>query len=691
MDTNDKTPTVPVPGEDAPIREINKNVLRGLGQKYSKVFDQYKADRRLTERKWMRNLRQYLGIYDPDIEQKLPINSSRAYPRITRVKCLSLLSRLMNLMFPGNERHWALGASPSADMDPDDVMIAVQELMQKRQQQGLQTPVTEDILDAAVQEMADKRAEKLSKLIDDQLQEIGGDQTKDFVSLNRQVLFSGIRYGLGVMRGPFVREEPRTVWRFNDDNNPEPQEVTLYKPQYQTESVWDFYPDMSARSMPGDGYFLRMVMSKTELRKLGHRGDFFEDQIKHVIRENPKGNYKPHEYETELRSMGTKAHVEESKRDYNDKYEVIAWNGPIPASQLKEVGAEMPDEYEGESIDAELWMVDGQVIKADVNPWVLLGKKVKTIHTFVFDEDETSPVGDGLPNVMRDSQMSVCASARMLLDNASITCGPNLEINTDLLRMDQDLTAIEPRKIWYREGMDVAAQYPAVRTVQIDGHLDELQAIMGLFMQFADTETFIGAATGGDISQMPSEPMRTAAGASMIKGDQALPFKDIVRNFDSFTQSVILGLVQFNKKFNPSLAPEGDYNVIARGATSLVAKEVRGMQMDVLAQTLTEEERDHIDMRKFSRERLAVRDMEDMLVPESQAQINREQRMAAQQEQQEQMRQRMEAEVREIMSEAFKNMTQGNKNAANASATTASSALDIMQRELENEQETGLQ
>ena len=98
--------------------------------------------------------------------------------------------------------------------------------------------------------------------------------------------------------------------------------------------------------------------------------------------------------------------------------------------------------------------------------------------------------------------------------------------------------------------------------IEIDGHLVELQGLVKMFLEFAEMETFIGPATGGDFQKMPSEPMRTAAGASAIRGDAALPFKDVVRNYDSFTQSVIQSLVQFNRRFNPALAPAGDYNVV---------------------------------------------------------------------------------------------------------------------------------
>jgi hypothetical protein len=98
----------------------------------TKLFTQYASDRLLQEQKFIKNLRQYLGIYDPDIEKQLEPNQSRAYPRLTRVKCISMLARIMNMMFPGNEKNWELGASPSAEMNPLDVKAAVQELMQEK-------------------------------------------------------------------------------------------------------------------------------------------------------------------------------------------------------------------------------------------------------------------------------------------------------------------------------------------------------------------------------------------------------------------------------------------------------------------------------------------------------------------------------------------------------------------------------
>jgi hypothetical protein len=681
-------PAVSTQTPDAPVRQIDTAALRMLGHTLNNLFSRYAADRLLTEQKWLRNLRQYLGIYDPEVEAQLAKGRSRAYPRITRVKCISMLSRIMNLMFPGNESNWELKASPSAEMSPADVKAAVEELRARYQKDGVPDPgLSFEFVEAAVQYLADKRAAALSRLINDQLMEIGGDQTLDYISLNRKVAMSGIQYGLGVLEGPYVREESKVLWASDGRGGFAPQTRTIRKPLYEFTPVWDYYPDLSAKTLGnGDGYFIRKIMGRSALRKLANRADFMGDQIKKYLEGHTNGNYTPKAFETDLKTMGIAANVNDKNTDPHGKYEIIVWKGPISAAQLMQIGVDVPEANRADDVESEIWMIDGNVIKADINAWRKMGLDVKTVHTFVFDEDDTSPIGNGLPNVMRDDQMSICAATRMALDNASVTCGPLLELNTSLLMANQDITAIEAYKMFYRDDDGLTAQFPAVREIKIDSHLNELQALVEMFMRFADLSTFVGPATGGDTEPKSSEPMRTAAGASMAKGDAALPFKDIVRNFDFFTQSVILSLVFFNRKFNPGQAQEGDYDVIARGATSLIAKEVRGMQTDILAQTLTPEDRDWIDEEKFVTQRLAVRDMTSLMVPSEEAMRKRAGRTAAMAEMSQLEKEQMQAEVRKTLAEAFKNITQGQRNTASADAATANSALAILEVGMKDEE-----
>lgn len=673
--------------ETSPVAMIKPDELKQLGQKLTRDFDRYASDRLVAEQRWLKNLRQYLGQYDPEITSKLSADRSKAYPRVTRVKCISVLSRVMNLMFPGNEQNWELKASPNAEMAPEDVQAAMQKAMKAQQELGLPPAADEEMMDAAVQQLADERAADLSELIADQLEELGGDQTQDHIALSRAVVKSGILYGLGVLIGPMVKTERRTVWSPDPaTQQPVPQVLESYKPVYEFLPVWDFYPDMSAKNfISQDGYFTRSVMTRSQVRKLADRPDFIGASIKQYLKDNVDGNYSPRQYETELRGMGNKINAEAMGAD-RGKYEVLVWHGPISGTMLAAAGAEVDPDKMADEFDADVWMIGSNVIKADINPWKKLGVDVRTLHTFLFDEDDTSPVGNGLPNVMRDSQMSIAAATRMLLDNASVICGPNMEVNIDLLRSDQEMSSVHAYKVWYREGGTSDAAYPAVRNIQIDGHLSELMAMIDMFMRFADMETFVGPMTGGDMEhKAPSEPMRTAAGASMMRGDAALPFKDIVRNFDTFTQSMITSLVQFNRKFNPSKVAEGDFNVIARGATSLIAKEVRGMQLDQLAVSMTPEERMHVDERKMVEARFRVRDLSGLLVPASEAKRRQE---AANQQLQARQAQETEAQTavnRKTLADAVKAISQSNKNTANADATTSKAALELIEKGMPDE------
>jgi len=678
------------PAPAAPVKRVGPDQLRALAQHLEALFKAYEGDRQVQEEKWLRNLRQYLGIYDPDIEAQIGKDRSRAYPRVTRVKCISVLSKVMNLMFPGNERNWELTASPSADMRPEDVKAAVVQLVQEMSEAGGGPPqITPEIIQSATQALATKRAKALADLIDDQLQEIGGDQTADYISLNRKVVASGIIYGMGVLRGPFVREEKQIRWVQGASGEYEAQPYTTYKPQFDFLPVWDFYPDMSAKTTAQmDGYFVRMVMSRSQLRKLADREDFFGEMIRNYLRERTTGNYRAKAFEDQLRVMGTKSNVNEQKPE-TQKYEIIVWNGPVSATMLREAGVEIPEDKMADDIEAEVWMVEGRVIKADMNQWRKLGLDVRTAHTFVFDETDTGPVGDGLPNVVRDSQMSIAAATRMMLDNASVVCGPNIEVNIDMMADGQDTRNIHAYKVWYRDGTGPEAQYPAVRSLTFDSHLPELTGLVNMFMQFADAETFVGPATGGDMDKGPSEPFRTAAGASMLRGEAALPFKDIVRNFDALTQSVINSLVIFNKKFNPAKVQAGDFNVIARGATSLIAKEIRGVQLDGLAVSLRPEDWVHVDERAFTQARFEVRDMGNLLVSPDEAKKRQAARDAQQAQIMEAQQRQLAAESRKTLAEAFKNITQGQKNLSAADVSKISAAMDILERGMAVDGESG--
>lgn len=674
----------PMTSQEQPKKQLDMQALDALGGRLNLRFTQYETERRIYELKWMRNLRQFLGEYDPDIKMKLDPNRSQAYPRLTRVKCMTIVSRLMNLMFPTSEKNWSIEPSPVPNL-PMEVMspllAQVQRNAMQMQQAGQPVDLNKMVEDAILAE-AKLRAGEMEKEMDDQLGELGGGKGFDYVALCRKVVLSGVMYGAGVLSGPFTRTQQQRLWGSDPMTGmlvPTTKEVL--RPQYEFVSIWDYYPDLSAKTWEQmDGQFQRYVMSRHQVRALANRPDFFGDVIKQYLQDNQQGNYKRRTYESELKALGTHVAVGDNQ---GRKYELIKWEGFIYASELSAIGVEVPDNLKADDIPATIWLLDGKVIKADMNPWFrLTGENgVKMYHQFVFEEDDTALIGNGVPNIMRDSQMSIAATARMALDNAGVTCGPQLELNLDLLRPDQDLKSIGAYKIWYREGVGIEAQTPAIKEIKLDAHIGELVTLMDKFREFADTETFVTPANGGDMSRGPSEPFRTATGASILKGDAALPFKDVVRNFDVFTQSVMASLVAFNQHLNTKQSIKGDYQIIAKGAMSLVAKEVRGIQLDQYLSTLQPEERPYVNWYEMSLERGKARDLpiDQVYVNEQQAeQINQQQAQKAQKEAEDQDA-LMRASVRKILAEAMKNLTQADKNSAAAATNVFQTLLESLQ------------
>src|ERR1700746_1563952 len=161
---------------DFPVKKISSEALRTLGQRFNKLFMQYVSDRRIVELRWLANQRQYLGLYDPEVEKSFSPNRSKAYPKLTRTKCISVLARICNLMFQGDERNLAIHAAPWPDITAQEVRDAISLAQEKDQTAGVSTPNPTDtfafdnyVMDA-LNRYADLRADKLSTLIDDQLQ-----------------------------------------------------------------------------------------------------------------------------------------------------------------------------------------------------------------------------------------------------------------------------------------------------------------------------------------------------------------------------------------------------------------------------------------------------------------------------------------------------------------------------------------
>ncbi|MGC9239757.1 MAG: hypothetical protein ACP5D5_08860 [Acidithiobacillus sp.] len=641
---------------------LDLNKLAELGQRLSGTFSKYKTDRIVKDEEWLSNLRQFKGIYGEDVI--IPPGRSKAFPRLTRAKCVTAKARLMDMLFPAGEKNWAVERSPRPQLGPTEF----QAVLARMQQKG--TALTRENIDAAMVRFADRRASRMEEVIASQF------QAMQYEELVRKVVNSAVIYGTGVLKGPFVEQgvttepvqDPMTgQWTLAP--------VTVFRPVLEFVQIWDFFPDLSANDWNScDGAFFRHVLTRHEFRQLAKRPDFIAKNIQKWLSDNASGNYQVPFYRNYMKALG----FETLPSGTSDRIEIMEYWGYVSGHQLKDIGL-IPDGENASSaeVPVNIWMVDNTVIKAVLNP---IDGEFKPYHVFTYEQDDTSLLGYGIPTIMEDTQRAINAATRMLLDNASVTTGPIFEVNVDLLTPngDADELAIRPFKVFTRESAGDGT-VPAIRQIPVVNHVPDLMDIVTTMRQFATEETAISQSAVGDV-EPSQESLRTSSGISMLMGASMIQIRDTVKNFDRFTKSVVNAMIRWNNTFNMDPEIKGDHQAAARGSTSLVAREVRMAALDQLAMTLNPEDAAFIDRKHLLIERMKLHDLpiDDILKTDEEI---AEAKQQAEQQQQAQMQLSMDkvrAEIQMQMATAFMNIAKGDAAANQAQAQFYESIMQTL-------------
>ena len=570
---------------------LEKNPLDNLGRSLMEKFEITKNLRyQQKDLEFLENLRQYKGIYDPEILNNLKKNKSKVYPRYTRSKVNPCIAKLNNILFPDARTNWDIKPTKKPRLNQTQ-LLSIAESLISTDEQGAQIPVTKESLDMAINKFAMDTAEKMKVTIEDQLTE-GGYKEKA-----KKVIRSGVIYGTGVLKGPLSEGIIVRDTKKNETTGELEQiEETIYKPFFDDVSIWRFYPDMSVTDFEDCSFvFEDNGMSKHELLKLARREDFFADPIIEHVRQNPKGDYKPRQWENELKTMG-----ERSVNQASSAYEVVEFNGYLDGSEMYDAGL-IPEEDAEKELFVNIWLLGGKVIKAEPLPLEL----VDLYHLFYFEKDESSILGEGQPRAYRDTQISICSTTRAMLDNGAMVSAPIVEINLDLIEDGEDVDNVSPGRRFLRSGIGQGAQYPAVRIYNIQSHTQEYLAILERLNAQGDMESTLPS-----YQFMEPTVSETPEGVAIRNANINLTMNDIVKFFDIANESFLGAIYKWNMAYNPDESIKGDMEVKAIGSSSLIGKDVMATSLDSFARTLTPEERVYIKTREFLGERVKNRDID---------------------------------------------------------------------------------
>jgi hypothetical protein len=534
-----------------------------------------------VEDRWVKDLRQYHGRYEANVETDLRDNKkSRLFINETRSKTHAWEARLSDMLFPTDDDNWGIKPTP------------VPELMGAA---DLIKPGGDDSDRLAeLMKLAKAKAKSMRAEIKDQLTEA------QYNLKCRQLIHDSCKLGAGVMKGPVVDSRTRRKYQqvVDRDDYGQPRldvegapvrvwqlvEVHDPRPVWERTDPWNYFPDMSARTVDeAEFHFERHRYTKKQLRKLARKTGFDKDSIRAILEGSPREQIPS--YLSKLRDI-----TATGQEGMEGKYHVWEYHGPIEAEELRaianaQLNGRTQDDilHDLEDIDpleeqeAVVWFCEGRLLKYGP-PLLETGDPVYSV--FSFEADDTNIFGFGVPFLMRDSQDAMNAAWRMTMDNAGLSVGPQIVVNRELVEPMNGLWDLEPRKLWAKT-KNLPYPTTAFEAYHIDSRQAELANIIQMAQSFADDETNMPLIAQGELG---SAPRQTAQGMSMLMNSVNVVFRRAVKTFDDeITVPNIRRAYDWNMAFSPKEIIKGDFEVDARGSSVLLVRELQAQNLMTMA------------------------------------------------------------------------------------------------------------
>jgi hypothetical protein len=542
-----------------------------LGRALRIEFDEVVALRRQYEDAWVDALRQYKGVYPPDVMAKMAAHDtkdgqrSKIFLRMTKVKCDAIQARLMDLLFPANgSSNWGIDPTPVPNVREEAVKAGLAVYVQNG---GNPDELDEE---AFRRDIAEETCRGMARTMRDQLAETPKRQS--YRKVCDAVISHAVRYGTGVLKGPLLEKRTRMGYAAKNGEWALQQIDDGVWPFFEFVPIWSIFPDLAATNKQEVRYvWQEHLMTDKDLQDLVRFPKFRGEVIRAYMREKPEGDAERRQYELAVRQLSE----DQTAPDLKGRYRVLERWGYLTGRQLIASGIEVDEEQADHVFSSNVWILGNRVIKAVLNP--MQGVDFP-FYFFHFSKDESSFFGEGAPKLMDDCQAGINASVRMLVDNAALSSGPIIGLNVRALAEGQDPEKLHPWKVFLFD--EAADMDQLMKSWNLNSNSKDLITILELFQAFADELTTPRYMYG---DQNVGGAGKTASGLSMLMGAANIAIKSLVKAFDDdVTIPFITALYHWNMQWNTDVTIKGDYNVVAMGSTNLVAKELRAQQHQIL-------------------------------------------------------------------------------------------------------------
>ena len=476
----------------------------------------------------LRAQRMFEGKYDASkLSQIQAFGGSEVYSRIVANKSRGATALLRDV-YMGTDRPWSL--RPVADPPiPPEIRTSILQLISTEVQtmQMAGQPIEENqvhmryvgLLHAA-QQAARRNAMTQATAAADKMDDIlsaGG-----FYEAMGEFLQDLPLFPYAVLKGPVVRMVPRLSWL-----NKRPSIQNKPVMFWERVNPFDIYWSPGASALSDAAIIQRVRYTRADLNDLLGVPGYDETAVRNALTDYAHG------LREWLDAPDPEQAINEGREDpslnRSQYIEGIEFHGNVQGQTLLDEGVSpklVPDPDREYMIQS--WVVGRWTIKTQINP------SPRQRHPFFLTSFEKVPgtiAGHSLPDILEDIQEVANAAYRALVNNLSISSGPQVIVNDEMISPTENGDELYPWKRWHVQGDPLGNQREPVTFFQPTSNTQELLGVINAMNVMADEQSAIPRYLTGE--SLSGGAGRTASGLGMLMNNAAKVLQTVAANVDT--------------------------------------------------------------------------------------------------------------------------------------------------------------
>ena len=523
-------------------------------------WQQYMFHNKELHDKCLAALRAYKGKYDETKLQEIKqFGGSEVYSGITSVKCRSATALLRDV-YLGTDRPWGAAATPVPDL-PDAQQADINELVIREAMEVQNTGVIltpqqinqrrKDLM-AAAQEVTIAAAAKEARIAEEKLDDIL-TEGKFYKALIDFLVDMPI-FPYAVIKGPVVQNSTELKWSGGKLGL-----ITRPRMFWYRVRPMDLYFAPGASDINDAGTIEHIKINRTDLNNLKGLPGYDTEAIDKVLENYKAGWYLANVEDSRRAALENR---DDPARNFSQMLDGLEWQGAIRGDILLDHGF-TPRQIPNKDIDYNVttWWIGQYVIKAQLNP---NPQRPNQYYVSCFEKTPGSISGSGLPEIIDHVQSVGNACLRSLVNNLSISSGPQVSINEDRISPHTNPDDLYPWKRWRFTADIYGNSEKPIEFFQPQSNAQELLTVYTTMSNIADDISAIPKYLSG--SEKVGGAARTASGLYMLMNNASKMLQNVAANIDSdVMQPCISDLYTIMMLTDTTGTYRGDTEIVVKG------------------------------------------------------------------------------------------------------------------------------